>query len=59
LSTTTGALDLFWAHPGVLGAEPLASALVATELAQMPLLDLLEEDLQAAVAAPTAIPGPS
>ena len=47
-----GALDLFWAHPGVLGAEQLASALVAAELAQMPLLDLLAEDLQAAVADP-------
>jgi len=47
-----GALDLFWAHSGVLGAEQLASALVAAELAQMPLLDLLAEDLQAAVADP-------
>ena len=47
-----GALDLFWAHPGVLGAEQLAGALVAAELAQMPLLDLLAEDLQAAVADP-------
>ena len=47
-----GALDLFRAHPGVLGAEQLASALVAAELAQMPLLDLLAEDLQAAVADP-------
>jgi ANTAR domain len=47
-----GALDLFWAHPGVLGAEQLASALVAAELAQMPLLDLPAEDLQAAVADP-------
>ena len=46
------ALDLFWAHPGVLGAEQRASALVADELAQMPLLDLLAEDLQAAVADP-------
>lgn len=42
-----GALDLFRAHPGVLGAEQLAGALVAAELAQMPLLDLLAEDLQA------------
>ena len=47
-----GALDRFWAHPGVLGAEQLAGALVAAELAQMPLLDLLAEDLQAAVADP-------
>ena len=47
-----GALDLFRAHPGVLGAEQLAGALVAAELAQMPLLDVLAEDLQAAVAEP-------
>jgi hypothetical protein len=46
-----GALDLF-GSPRVLGAEQLASALVAAELAQMPLLDLLAEDLQAAVADP-------
>jgi hypothetical protein len=39
-------------HPGVLGAEQLASASVAAELVQMPLLDLLAEDLQAAVADP-------
>ena len=39
-------------HPGVLSAEQLAGALVAAELAQMPLLDLLAEDLQAAVADP-------
>jgi hypothetical protein len=31
----------------VLGAEQLAGALVAAELAQMPLLNLLAEDLQA------------
>ena len=43
----------------VCWAEQLAGALVAVELAQMPLLDLLAEDLQAAVATPTAIPGPS
>src|SRR6478735_3530309 len=47
-----GALDLFWAHSGVLGAEQLAGALVGAELAQMPLLDLLAEDLQAVVADP-------
>ena len=47
-----GALGLFRAHPGVLGAEQLAGALVAAELAQMPLLDLLAEDLQAAVGDP-------
>jgi hypothetical protein len=47
-----GALGLFRAHPGVLGAEQLAGALVAAELAQMPLLGVLAEDLQAAVADP-------
>ena len=36
----------------MLSAEQLAGALVAAELAQMPLLDLLAEDLQAAVADP-------
>ena len=39
-------------HPGVLGGAQLAGALVAAELAQMPLLDLLAEDLQAVVADP-------
>jgi len=47
-----GALDLFWAHPGLLGGAQLAGALVAAELAQLPLLDLLAEDLQAAVTDP-------
>jgi hypothetical protein len=47
-----GALDLFRADPGVLGAEQLAGALVAAELAQMPLLDLLGADLQTAVTDP-------
>jgi len=39
-------------HPGVLGAEQLAGALVAAELVQMPLLDVLAKDLRAAVADP-------
>jgi ANTAR domain len=47
-----GALDLFRADPGLLGAEQLAGALVAAELAQMPLLDLLGADLQTAVTDP-------
>jgi hypothetical protein len=45
-------LDLFRADPGVLGAEQLAGALVAAELAQLPLLDLLGADLQTAVTDP-------
>jgi hypothetical protein len=47
-----GALDLFRADPGLLGAEQLAGALVAAELAQLPLLDLLGADLQTAVTDP-------
>jgi hypothetical protein len=47
-----GALDLFRSDPGLLGDEQLAGALVAAELAEMPFLDLIGEDLQAAVADP-------
>jgi hypothetical protein len=47
-----GALDLFRADPALLGAEQLADALVAAELATIPLLDLVAEDLQAAVGDP-------
>ncbi len=47
-----GALDLFRATPGSLRAPQLAGALVAAELAQMAFLDLLETDLQDAVADP-------
>lgn len=47
-----GALDLFQAGPGMLGAERLAGALAAAELAEMPLLDLMAADLQAAAADP-------
>ena len=43
---------VFRADPGLLGAEQLAGALVAAELAQMPLLDLLGADLQTAVTDP-------
>ena len=38
--------------PGKLGVEQLRGALVAAELAQMPLLDLMASDLQAAVTDP-------
>ena len=44
-----GALDLFRAQPGNLEGEQLAGAIVAAELAGVPLLDLLDADLQAAV----------
>jgi GAF domain/ANTAR domain len=42
-----GALDLYRERSSLLGAEELADAIVAAELAQMPLLDLLAENLQA------------
>jgi len=44
-----GALDLFRAQPGALPGDYLAGAVVAAELAGMPLLDLMDSDLQAAV----------
>jgi ANTAR domain/GAF domain len=44
-----GALDLFRAQPGELPADYLAGAVVAAELAGVPLLDLMDSDLQAAV----------
>jgi hypothetical protein len=47
-----GALDLFRHQPGHLASDHLAGAVVAAELAGIPLLDLLEADLQAAVADP-------
>ena len=47
-----GALDLFRARPGALPGEDLASAVAAAELAGISLLDLLDADLQAAVADP-------
>ena len=42
----------FGLTPLCCGAAQLASALVAAELAQMPLLDLMASDLQAAVTDP-------
>jgi ANTAR domain/GAF domain len=44
-----GALDLFRAKPGELHDGHLAGAIVAAELAGIPLLDLMDSDLQAAV----------
>ena len=44
-----GALDLFRAQPGELHIEHLTGAVVAAELAGMPLLDLIHSDMQAAV----------
>ena len=47
-----GALDLFSRRPGMLADDELAGALVAADLAGMPLLDLLAADLQAALSDP-------
>jgi hypothetical protein len=44
-----GALDFYRTRSSSLANEELAGALAAAELAQMPLLDLLAEDLQAAL----------
>jgi hypothetical protein len=47
-----GALDLFRAQPGQLSREELVGAVAAAELAGIPILDLLDVDLQAAVSDP-------
>ena len=47
-----GALDLFRTSPRRLNADELTGALVAAELAEMPVLDLMDSDLQAAVSDP-------
>jgi hypothetical protein len=44
-----GALDFFRAQPGVLKGEHFAGAVVAAELAELPVLDLMDDDLLAAV----------
>jgi GAF domain/ANTAR domain len=49
-----GALDLFRRQPGQLAPDHMAGGVAAAELAGIPLLDLLEGDLQAAVADPTS-----
>jgi GAF domain-containing protein/ANTAR domain-containing protein len=48
-----GALDLFRAQPGLPG-DDLAGAVAAAELAGVPLLDLMDGDLQAAIGDPTS-----
>ncbi len=45
-----GALDLFRNQPGSLVGEEFSGAFDAAELAGMPLLDLLDVDMQAATA---------
>jgi GAF domain-containing protein/ANTAR domain-containing protein len=47
-----GALDLFRHQPGPLDRETLAGAVVAAEIAGIPLIDLLSADLQAAIGDP-------
>lgn len=47
-----GALDLFRAQPGRLEESQITGAVVAAELAGIPLLDLLDGDLHAAAADP-------
>ena len=47
-----GALDLYRGRVGVLGAEEMAGALVAAELAEMPMLDLLSGDMDGALEDP-------
>jgi hypothetical protein len=49
-----GALDLFRHQPGQLTPNHLAGAVVAAELGGIPLLDLFDADLQAAVADPNS-----
>jgi ANTAR domain/GAF domain len=49
-----GALDLFRARPGQLLGDDLSGAVVAAELAGVPLLDLMDGDMQAAVGDPNS-----
>jgi GAF domain/ANTAR domain len=47
-----GAIDFFRTQPGPLSGDDLIGAVAAAELADLPLLDILEGDLQAAAADP-------
>jgi hypothetical protein len=49
-----GALDLFRTKPGPLRTEQMAGAVAAAELASIPVLDLMDTDLQAALSDPTS-----
>ncbi len=49
-----GALDLYRTEPGRLPDEHVAGAIVAAEIAGIPLLDLMDGDLQAAVNDPNS-----
>ncbi|HEU5485267.1 MAG TPA: GAF domain-containing protein, partial [Microlunatus sp.] len=50
-----GALDLFRSRIQALDGDDLSGALVAAELAEMPLVDLLTQDLQAATTDPNTL----
>lgn len=50
-----GALDLFRIRPVALEGDDLAGALVAAELAALPLLDLLGADMQDAAGDPSSV----
>lgn len=50
-----GALDLFRSVPGHFDDDQWAAALMAADLAALPLLDLLDEDLQAAATDPDSL----
>ena len=49
-----GALDLFRAHPGPLRGEQMDGAVAAAELASIPVLDLMDADLQTALSDPSS-----
>ena len=49
-----GALDLFRAEPVTLSNEQLTGAIAAAELAALPVLDLMGQDLQAAISDPSS-----
>lgn len=47
-----GALDLFRIEPGLLSHDQFAGAVAAAELAEIPLLDLMDDDLRDAASDP-------
>lgn len=49
-----GALDLFRADPGPLRSEQMDGAVAAAELASIPVLDLMDADLQTALSDPSS-----
>jgi hypothetical protein len=53
-SVHLGVLGLYRSRPGELDATALAGAVLAAELAVLPLLDLMSSDLDAAVAEPAS-----